>query len=547
MKHSAIAIVMGLVIGGFYAGKSLAGEDGATHWDHSGGNLVTLPGINNVGIGTNSPAANLEVSGSTGIIVEGNNPSLSLEDLNDAKTWRFAVDDRLTLSVNGSEKIRVQSDGDVGIGTNSPAANLHVSGSTGVLIEGTVPSISLLDVNDGPNTFKFAVDERLTLSLNGSEKLRVSTATDGCDGCVGIGTNNPTSLLDVDGNVEFGGTRFVVKSSGRVGIDSANPDAKFVVDGLNFSSPGSNPDIVKLRGVTPAIGFKDDNDPANWLIGVDENLAFSTATDDFSARTPRVTFASSGRVGIGTSSPSSLLDVDGNVEFGGTRFVVKSSGRVGIDSANPDAKFVVDGLNFSSPGSNPDIVKLRGVTPAIGFKDDNDPANWLIGVDENLAFSTATDDFSARTPRVTFASSGRVGIGTSSPSTALDVEGQIRIRGGNAAAGRVLTSSADGTATWEDPSGGAQGSQGKQGPQGAQGKQGDPGTDAPCADCADIEAVVFDAVCKLTTATSVAELTECVMVLGQIILIDGNVCPPNETDCLDVILANVDDLVQQKQ
>ncbi len=435
MKHSAIAIVMGLVIGGFYAGKSLAGEDGATHWDHSGGNLVTLPGINNVGIGTNSPAANLEVSGSTGIIVEGNNPSLSLEDLNDAKTWRFAVDDRLTLSVNGSEKIRVQSDGDVGIGTNSPAANLHVSGSTGVLIEGTVPSISLLDVNDGPNTFKFAVDERLTLSLNGSEKLRVSTATDGCDGCVGIGTNNPTSLLDVDGNVEFGGTRFVVKSSGRVGIDSANPDAKFVVDGLNFSSPGSNPDIVKLRGVTPAIGFKDDNDPANWLIGVDENLAFSTATDDFSARTPRVTFASSGRVGIGTSSPS----------------------------------------------------------------------------------------------------------------TALDVEGQIRIRGGNAAAGRVLTSSADGTATWEDPSGGAQGSQGKQGPQGSQGKQGDPGTDAPCADCADIETVVFDAVCKLTTATSVAELTECVMVLGQIILIDGNVCPPNETDCLDVILANVDDLVRQKQ
>ena len=99
------ALVLGLVIGGFYAGKSLAGEDGAIHWDHSGGNLVTLPGINNVGIGTNSPAANLEVSGSTGIIVEGNNPALSLEDLNDGTTWKFHVDDRLMISESGNEKI----------------------------------------------------------------------------------------------------------------------------------------------------------------------------------------------------------------------------------------------------------------------------------------------------------------------------------------------------------------------------------------------------------------------------------------------------------
>ena len=43
----------------------------------------------------------------------------------------------------------------------------------------------------------------------------------------------------------------------------------------------------------------------------------------------------------------------------------------------------------------------------------------------------------------------QVGIGTTSPSATLDVNGQIRIRGGSPAAGMVLTSDVNGIATWE--------------------------------------------------------------------------------------------------
>jgi len=47
---------------------------------------------------------------------------------------------------------------------------------------------------------------------------------------------------------------------------------------------------------------------------------------------------------------------------------------------------------------------------------------------------------------------GNVGIGTTAPTQKLDINGQIRIRGGGPAAGRVLTATgADGTATWQTP------------------------------------------------------------------------------------------------
>ena len=43
-----------------------------------------------------------------------------------------------------------------------------------------------------------------------------------------------------------------------------------------------------------------------------------------------------------------------------------------------------------------------------------------------------------------------VGIGTNTPTQKLDIDGQIRIRGGAPGEGKVLTSSADGTASAVD-------------------------------------------------------------------------------------------------
>jgi len=60
----------------------------------------------------------------------------------------------------------------------------------------------------------------------------------------------------------------------------------------------------------------------------------------------------------------------------------------------------------------------------------------------------------ARSNAITVLKNANTGIGTHAPTQRLDVNGQIRVRGGNPGVGKVLTSSADGTASWETPSGG---------------------------------------------------------------------------------------------
>lgn len=73
--------------------------------------------------------------------------------------------------------------------------------------------------------------------------------------------------------------------------------------------------------------------------------------------------------------------------------------------------------------------------------------NHFLGTirESDLIFKTFNEE------RARITSAGLFGINTDSPSTTFDINGQIRIRGGSAGAGKVLTSDANGLATWETP------------------------------------------------------------------------------------------------
>ena len=130
----------------------------------------------------------------------------------------------------------------------------------------------------------------------------------------------------------------------------------------------------------------------------------------------------SAQVGIGTTTPSNDLDVESG-----------------------DATKTAIEINNTSTGD-----------PKINFQFGVSAPTFSIGIDNSDAdkFKIGTSALETNT-RLTIDASGNVGIGTTSPSTKLHLDGTFRLVDGNQSNGKVLTSDANGVATWETASGGS--------------------------------------------------------------------------------------------
>lgn len=120
----------------------------------------------------------------------------------------FPAADTIAWSTGGSERMRINSSGNVGIGTSSPlgAAGykwLTISGTTGgamFSLTGNGGEQFRFQMVDGTATYLYTLTNTpIILAPNGVERARFNG-----NGNVGIGTASPNALLSVNGIASFG-------------------------------------------------------------------------------------------------------------------------------------------------------------------------------------------------------------------------------------------------------------------------------------------------------------------------------------------------------
>ncbi len=164
----------------------------------------------NVGIGTTSPGYNLDVLGGLRATTGLNTNNDSVFSFGSGTTWiqGSSTTNALRLFTNGGERVRVDTTGNVGIGTTTPGYPLDVRNNLGGIntIVGKFTSNTVngacVTINDLGTTISSgicSVGDDMTVFTHNTEKFRVKS-----DGKVGIGTTAPATKLDVAGGVKIG-------------------------------------------------------------------------------------------------------------------------------------------------------------------------------------------------------------------------------------------------------------------------------------------------------------------------------------------------------
>jgi hypothetical protein len=359
-----------------------------------------------VGIGTSSPANTLHVNSGTSNTValfESTDP-ISLAAYKDDTTTNLigsgASGDNYVF-YNASERLRIDSSGNVGIGKSSSIIEeLEVKGTikaetsandSGLYLQhnGTVAAIASSYQSTGSYT-------PLAFYTSGSEKVRIDTS-----GNVGIGTPTPATPLEITTTNKLGAT-FTGNINGEgltvTQTDYAAGNYISLVEAAYDNGGRANPN-VRIGAMFNSSG---------------SHLAFGTSNSFGSGITNTAMFIDpSGDVGINTVTPSATLHVNGNA-IATTNTDTSNTGSVTLDfAANQNFVLTLTG-NVTLANPSTEVVGQSGFI--VFIQDGTGGRTVSLGTDYETAGGAGLTLSSAASatdivPYVV-AASGRILLGT---------------------------------------------------------------------------------------------------------------------------------------
>lgn len=350
--------------------------------------------------------------------------------------------------------------GNVGVGTNTPSRRLqvHGDGTAGaeVLVTNSLSNDAvnlILQNNAGTQLQLIHFDSGNTAATWGITRASASalqqfSATAG-PMMIGQAFTGPLSYLVLGaGNAE----RIRINESGWTGINMSTPTNQ-----LHIFSTSTVSNLMLESHASAQLDMKSSISGRQYSFQSRDTGDFRL--NDDTASTNRLTLISSGNIGIGTTTVTSLFDIfngsltirgtDAGIRVG-TNVIVEIGGNVGVGTTSPSVKFHVDAgtvtgsgsLFISSRSAAGAVLTIRnnasnGVSQVL-FQDQDSNSRGSVGFSNadstasgQIANSLSLQTFSSfpinfitnSASRMVIDSGGNVGISSSSPTSLLSVGG----------------------------------------------------------------------------------------------------------------------------